>query len=399
MHSVTWLTSCVRHTLLAVLLASMSCLAQVRNPVAHIVVDPSDPQPTETISAFIRVTDPTTGFVLCPESSMRITGVTITGTSILLRLSNVGVPGGVIAPSCDGNTVKFGPLPAGQYTVHASIVLSSGTILPPLATAQLEVSPLENGRNYTALWGTASEQGWGLNVTHQGNVSFGTLFVYDDSGAPLWLVMPAGFRKAGTNTFAGDLYRTMGSPYSDNQSMPIAPRDVTRVGSMSVAFSDADAGTLTYSVDGRTVTKALGKAVFGSRPAACKYTFENPAGSPNYQALWWNEREPGWGLNITHQDDILFGTLFTYGPERQPLWLVMLGGRPQGEREYVGTLYQTSGPAFDNVWSRAEIVQVGEMRLQFHDGESGTLEYTVKGSTISKPITRQVFGNLVPSCH
>jgi len=35
----------------------------------------------------------------------------------------------------------------------------------------------------------------------------------------------------------------------------------------------------------------------------------------NYTALWWNPAENGWGLNISHQGNTLFGTLYTYGPD------------------------------------------------------------------------------------
>ena len=35
----------------------------------------------------------------------------------------------------------------------------------------------------------------------------------------------------------------------------------------------------------------------------------------SYEGLWWNSpanSESGWGLNITHQGNILFATWFTY---------------------------------------------------------------------------------------
>ena len=43
-------------------------------------------------------------------------------------------------------------------------------------------------------------------------------------------------------------------------------------------------------------------------------------------ALWWNPAENGWGVNFTHQGNILFATLFTYDANRAPLWLVMSNG-------------------------------------------------------------------------
>ena len=45
-----------------------------------------------------------------------------------------------------------------------------------------------------------------------------------------------------------------------------------------------------------------------------------PASSaPNYQGLWWNappNSESGWGINLTHQGDVIFATWFTYDARR-----------------------------------------------------------------------------------
>ncbi|MCM2329642.1 MAG: choice-of-anchor J domain-containing protein, partial [Lysobacter sp.] len=46
----------------------------------------------------------------------------------------------------------------------------------------------------------------------------------------------------------------------------------------------------------------------------------------NYTGLWYNfpaESESGWGVNFTHQGNIVFATLFTYDSGGAPLWLVM----------------------------------------------------------------------------
>ena len=38
------------------------------------------------------------------------------------------------------------------------------------------------------------------------------------------------------------------------------------------------------------------------------------------------------------------------------------------------------------------------MTLRFSNGENGTLTYTVNGTTVTKPITRQVFSSPLPIC-
>src|SRR6185369_15321781 len=64
--------------------------------------------------------------------------------------------------------------------------------------------------NYTALYWNANESGWGLNVNHQSDTIFATLFDYDATGKAMWLV--ATLQKQGvvngSDVFAGDLLRT-----------------------------------------------------------------------------------------------------------------------------------------------------------------------------------------------
>ena len=79
--------------------------------------------------------------------------------------------------------------------------------------------------NYTALWWNPSESGWGINFDHQGDILFGTLFTYDASGNPLWLVMSDGARQAGTQTFTGALYQTTGPAFNANPFTPDRQRE------------------------------------------------------------------------------------------------------------------------------------------------------------------------------
>jgi len=67
---------------------------------------------------------------------------------------------------------------------------------------------------------------------------------------------------------------------------------------------------------------------------------------------------------------------------------------------YSGTLYTTTGPAFNAVpFSPAQVTAaaVGVGTLTFSDANNGNFAYTVNGIAQNKAITRQVFGTL-PSC-
>ena len=112
--------------------------------------------------------------------------------------------------------------------------------------------------------------------------------------------------------------------------------------------------------------------------------------------MWWNApagSESGWGINFTHQGDTIFATWFTYGLDGLPLWLSVTAQKT-GPGTYAGTLYRTTGPAFNAVpFNPAAVAAtpVGTATLTFASGNSGTFAYTVNGVAQVKPITRQVF--------
>jgi hypothetical protein len=255
----------------------------------------------------------------------------------------------------------------------------------------------------TALWWNPRESGWGLNLNHQGNLLFGTLFTYDAGRAPLWLVMSGGVMQSDGLTFIGDLYRTTGPAFNAVPFTPIGPSNLSKVGTMTVAFSEASVATLTYTVNGIEVKKSIQRQVYGTRSANCMPTSAARTTSTNYQDLWWNTAESGWGINITHQDQTLFATLFTYDATGRDLWLVMSGGVRQSDGSYLGDLYRTVGSSFNArpvvPLVPADLTWVGTMRLGFSDGENGTLTYTYNDAPVTKSITRQVFSSPVSTCN
>ncbi|HTS22247.1 MAG TPA: hypothetical protein VMN79_10615 [Casimicrobiaceae bacterium] len=130
--------------------------------------------------------------------------------------------------------------------------------------------------------------------------------------------------------------------------------------------------------------------------------FAAPPLSANYEGIWWNSpagSESGWGINFEHQGDIIFATWFTYDTKGKGWWLVMIASK-SAPNTYAGTLYTTSGPAFNAVpFNPANVVStaVGSATLSFTDANNGSFSYTVNGVSQAKSITRQVFGPL-PTC-
>lgn len=251
-----------------------------------------------------------------------------------------------------------------------------------------------DAENRTALWWNAAENGWGLNVNHQGNLIFATLFTYDASG-PLWLVMSRGERQP-DGSYQGSLYRMSGPAFN---ARPFGATTPAEVGTMRLAFSGQNALALTYSMDGVQVSKSLTRQEFGT-VATCGWSAFDRSYTENLQDLWNNSDEPGWGVNFTQQGDILFATLFTYDAGGRPLWLVMSRGE-RTSNGFSGTLYRMSGPLFNaNPWVSVVPTPVGTMTVVANNFNynSATLTYSYNGTTVTKQIQRQVFGTLKPSC-
>jgi hypothetical protein len=257
--------------------------------------------------------------------------------------------------------------------------------------------------NFQALWYRSpaeSESGWGVNITHQGNILFATWFTYDLDGSQMWLVGPAVTKTTG-NTFTGDLYRTTGPAFN---SVPFNPGAIvaTPVGTITFTFTDSNAGTMTTVVNGASVSKPITKQIY-STVSTCTAN-GTPGATLNFQDLWYKspaESESGWGVNLTHQGDILFATWFTYDSTGKGMWVVGPNTARTTGNTFSGPLYRTTGPAFNaNPWLPSGVVAtpVGNATFSFTDTNNGTFMYTLNNVTQTKSITRQVYSTPATVC-
>jgi len=248
-------------------------------------------------------------------------------------------------------------------------------------------------------WNTGgTESGWGMNLTQQGSILFATWFTYDTDGTGMWLVMSRGDNTPGTNTYTGTLYRTTGPAFNASPWLASGV-NVTTVGSATFNFTDANTGTFTSTVNGYTQTKSIVRELFYT--TAAPVCSEGATPGSNYQGLWWNPNESGWGVNLAQQADTLFATWFTYDANGKGLWLVMSNGAKVAPGSYTGALYSTKGSPYDVAFDTRQLVVslVGTATFTFSDPSNGTFAYTVNGIAGSKAITRQIFANPATACN
>jgi len=205
--------------------------------------------------------------------------------------------------------------------------------------------------------------------------------------------------KQANGSYTGALLQTVGPAFNASPWTAITPAQITQVGTMTVSFVGTNQGALVYTVNGTSVTKSIQREVFSTQPT-CTFTTASRASATNYQDLWYNPAEAGWGINFTHQGTIIFATLFTYASNNHGMWLVATMNR-QTDGSFSSDLLRTAGPAFNTVpWTPTTVTHatVGTMRVAFSDGITGTLTYSVDGTQVVKPIQRQVFGTAPSVC-
>lgn len=128
--------------------------------------------------------------------------------------------------------------------------------------------------DYSDLWWVGpAEDGWGVNFIQQGDIIFATFFVYGADKAARWFVAPAMAPTAAQpstgHRFSGDLYQTTGPWFGG--TFDLTQRTANVVGTAMVTFDSPDTATLSYTVDGTPVVKAITRQTFRTNSVAGFY--------------------------------------------------------------------------------------------------------------------------------
>jgi hypothetical protein len=239
--------------------------------------------------------------------------------------------------------------------------------------------------NYQDLWWAGpQESGWGVSITQHRDILFVFLFIYDDAGKPLWVVMSSGTWNAAHTAYTGELYIPVGSYFGNY--------DVARhavgapVGSATLTFAAADRATLAYTINGVSGTKQITRQLFGPPDSA-------PVGS--WGDLWWSGiAQNGWGISVSQQYRKLFGLWYTYDQAGKATWFVMPDGTWTTGSEYTGTAYRATGPAWiGRPYDAAMhgVTPAGSITLTFTGTDSAVMRYTIDGVSGTNNISRVPF--------
>ena len=127
--------------------------------------------------------------------------------------------------------------------------------------------------DFTDLWYNSNEEGWGANVIHQRDTLFITLFVYGQNQQPTWYVasdVRLVSTANGVFTYNGILYRTTG-PWFAAGSFNEANVAVVPVGTVTFLASQVNQATLSYTVDGASISKVVTRQTWAEETLAGSY--------------------------------------------------------------------------------------------------------------------------------
>jgi hypothetical protein len=121
--------------------------------------------------------------------------------------------------------------------------------------------------NYTDIWWQPSESGWGVSLSHQGDILFALWYTYAADSKGLWMVASKLDRVA-DRIYSGSLYTTTGTPFNSSSGWQLPLYQPA--GSLTLTFNDANNATMDYTVSGITRSKALTRYAFATPVTVCR---------------------------------------------------------------------------------------------------------------------------------
>jgi choice-of-anchor B domain-containing protein len=245
-----------------------------------------------------------------------------------------------------------------------------------------------------------SGQGQFIDVEPEAQFMFVSWFTYTDAASDNpreqhWYTAQGNYSG---NTAQLDLFESLGGQFDDPQAVT-----TTRIGEVTLSFSDCEQGQMTYSLDQEGLKGAfpLARVIPGSGNAC-----EEPNGvstqtvdtNAGMDGAWFDTNTPGQGFFIdSHPDpeggNFIFVSWFTYGDDTASgqRWLTAQGSFAGSIAEI--DVFETIGGSFDDPQAPS-MTKVGAMNINFTDCSNAQLTYSLpaNGAEGDIAITRVIPG-------
>ena len=205
-----------------------------------------------------------------------LAGVIKAGGGAPCTLPPLNVLSSTLNPTCQIN-VSFRPSALGVRS--ASVTVATSDPANPIVTIPLSATgvvappppppvPAVSAAYFTDLWWNPAEPAWSLNIVHHkplfvGDVAsdavIATWNTFNANATPTWVTLSSG-KWTSPLTYTGVLHQTTGSyfgiPYLPGQAVDSV------VGSATLTFTDANNGTLVYTLSGITSSRSITRKPF-----------------------------------------------------------------------------------------------------------------------------------------
>ena len=302
----------------------------------------------------------------------------------------------------EGEVEAFGKEPgdetSGGWVFHCHILEHADRGMMSF----LQVMNAQINAGHAGAWFNSATSGQGqlIDVEPESQFMFVSWFTYTDAASDnpneqQWYTAQGNYTG---NTAVLDLFETLGGKFDD-------PKEVTttRVGEVTLSFSDCEQGQMTYSLDeeGLQGTFPLLRVIPGSGNV-CEELSGNTTQAVDINAgmdgAWFDPDTSGQGYFIdAHPDpeggNFIFVSWFTYGNATASglRWLTAQGGFEGSMAEI--DVFETTGGSFDDPQATST-TQVGTMSLDFTDCSNALLAYSLpaNGAEGDMAITRVLPG-------
>jgi len=212
-------------------------------------------------------------------------------------------------------------------------------------------------------WWNPAESGRGFFIEVIGDRAFVASYLYAPDGRATW------YAAAGAGVYANDRFSAMLDSYSGGQTLTGSWQAPTPQpgsgGSIAIAFSDAQHGTLSWAGGSVPIRR------FEFAPGGLSAT---PAPGQPETGWWWNPNESGRGFSLEVQGNAMFIAGYMYDVAGNPIWYLPEGG--MSGATYTGTWAEYgNGQTLTGTYSPPSIVNgaVGPLSIQFSSPATAVL--------------------------
>ncbi len=215
----------------------------------------------------------------------------------------------------------------------------------------------------TGWWWNPSESGRGFTIEVSGNNLFMAGYLYAaNTGQAIWFVSGGGM--SSSSSYQGQM-----TAYGNGQTLTgayIAPVPTVNIGTISLTFSDAAHGTLTWP--GGTIPIERFNIVANGVNAP-QASFQPETG------WWWNSSENGRGFALEIQNGVMFLAGYMYDSAGNPIWYSSANSMSSQSLYQGNWLQYANGQTLMGSYRAPVVVNssVGALQIQFQTTTSGTL--------------------------